>query len=256
MPDVWAPAIHGGGDVTIHNEDCLETMARMEPGSVDMVITSPPYNVGIKYDVYDDNRPFDEWLAWLGEVWRACHRVLGPDGRIAINVADAFRSPYIPIHSHVIQQMLDIGFLMRGIIYWRKTGFGSKTAWGSWCSPSNPVLQEAAEYILVFNREEFKLRRDGVSTLDRDGFLAIIDNLWEFHIDPKNTHPASFPIELPSRLINLYTYRRDHIYDPFMGSGSTMVAAKFLDRRYTGSEISPAYYADARRRLAQETLEW
>ncbi|MBM3122933.1 MAG: site-specific DNA-methyltransferase, partial [Chloroflexi bacterium] len=188
-------------------------------------------------------------------VWREVHRVLVPGGRACINVANLGRKPYIPLHSHIITGMQEIGFLMRGEIIWNKAGSASpSTAWGSWRSASNPVLRDIHEYILVFSKESFARPGQGrQSSLSRDDFLEWTKSVWTFPAVSARSvgHPAPFPEELPRRLIELYSYRGDVVLDPFCGSGTTCMAAKRLGRHYIGYDVDKDYTALARRRLAQ-----
>ena len=220
-----------------------EQMHELPDASVHLMVTSPPYNVGKEYD---EDLSLSEYLAFLRTVWREVHRVLVPGGRACVNVASLGRSPYLPIHAYVAMDMIDLGFLMRGEIIWQKgSSAGSSTAWGSWMSPSNPTLRDTHEYILVFSKMAF--RRPSVATgegsISRDEFLAYTKSVWEFPaVSAKRIgHPAPFPVDLPYRLIQLYTYRDDIVLDPFMGSGQTAVAALRTGRRYVGYEVDEEY---------------
>jgi site-specific DNA-methyltransferase (adenine-specific) len=189
----------------------------------------------------------------LGQVWQETYRLLVPGGRACINVANLGRKPYIPLHSYIIEQMLEIGFLMRGEIIWNKASSASpSTAWGSWKSAANPVLRDVHEYILVFSKGSFSQKRSGVeSTISREEFLEWTKSVWTFPaISAKKVgHPAPFPEELPHRLVQLYTFKGDVVLDPFAGSGSTCLAARADGRNFIGYEINPAYVALANTRL-------
>lgn len=228
-------------------------MDQVDDASVHLIVTSPPYNVDKDYSHYDDNRSLEEYLALLEEVWRECYRVLVPGGRIAINVANTNRRPYLPLNGFITQQMLRLGFLMRGEIIWDKgASVGTSTAWGSFARASNPVLRDVHEYIMVFCKESFTLpaegKRSGISNAD---FVEWTKSVWRFPTENASRlgHPAPFPEELPRRLILLYTHIGDVVLDPFIGSGSTAVAAKKLRRHYIGYDLSPEYC-----RMAQERL--
>ena len=228
-------------------------MSAVDDESVQLVVTSPPYNVDKGYETYDDNRSLKEYLDLLDDVWRECYRVLAPGGRIAINVANTDRRPYIPLNAHITGRMLKLGFLMRGEIIWDKgPSVGVSTAWGSFARASNPVLRDVHEYIMVFCKEDFKLpskgRRSGITNAD---FVEWTKSVWHFPTENAKRlgHPAPFPEELPRRLILLYTNIGDVVLDPFMGSGSTAVAAKKLQRHYVGYDLSESYCDLARQRL-------
>lgn len=229
-------------------------MAEVADGAVQLIVTSPPYNVGKAYQSHHDQMALDEYLAYLDEVWRECQRVLCRGGRLAVNVANTWRQPYLPLHAYIAQRLIALGFLMRGEIIWDKgASVGVSTAWGSFARPSNPTLRDVHEYILIFSQETPKLesggRESGIANLD---FVEWTKSIWRFDTEsPKRVrHPTPFPEELPRRLILLYTGVGDSVLDPFLGSGTTAVAAKRLGRHYIGYDISEEYCQIARQRLA------
>lgn len=222
-----------------------EHMDEVEDGSVQLVVTSPPYNVGKDYASYDDKKELQEYLHFLMTVWRECKKKLCKGGRIAVNIADTWRNPYIPLHCHITKQFLDLDFLMRGIMYWDKgASAGISTAWGSWRSASNPTLRDVGEYILVFSKDDFRLENESkISTITPEQFTLYTKSLWSFPTasPEKEGHPAPFPEELPKRLILLYTFLHDKVLDPFLGSGTTCKVAKALGRQSVGYEIDENY---------------
>ncbi|HUL43992.1 MAG TPA: site-specific DNA-methyltransferase [Bacteroidota bacterium] len=215
------------------------------------MITSPPYNVGKDYD---ENLSLKEYRALLHDVFLETFRVLVPGGRACINVANLGRKPYLPIHSYIIEEMGSIGFLMRGEIIWDKSASaGTSTAWGSWKSASNPILRDVHEYILIFSKDDFQRDRGmKKNTISKDEFLEYTKSIWRFSAESakKVNHPAPFPTELPSRLIKLYTFKGDVVLDPFVGSGSTCLAAIRAGRDFVGYDRSKEYITTARRRIA------
>ena len=235
-----------------------EEMAELPADSVHLMVTSPPYNVGKEYD---EDFTLDEYLAFLERVWREVWRVLVPGGRACVNVANLGRKPYIPLNAYIARQMVEIGFLMRGEIIWNKAGHASpSTAWGSWKSPSNPTLRDVHEYILVFSKQRFGRSKkrpgdqpDREATVSRDDFLEHTKSVWTFPPEParKVGHPAPFPVELPRRLIELYTFAGEIVLDPFMGSGQTAIAAAKTGRHYVGYEVSAEYAALAQKRIGE-----
>lgn len=234
-----------------------ESMQELPDNSVHLVVTSPPYNVGKEYD---KDLSFKEYLEFLKRVWKEVYRVLVPGGRVCINVANLGRKPYIPLHAFIIRDMLDIGFLMRGEIIWNKDKSASpSTAWGSWLSAQNPTLRDIHEYILVFSKDTFKrgnpLKRQ--STITRDEFLEFTKSVWVFPaVSAKKVgHPAPFPIELPYRCIQLYTFKGEIVLDPFMGSGQTAIAAIKSGRYFIGYEINQNYVKLAERRIKKVLSE-
>lgn len=232
-----------------------EDMSEVEKESVQLIVTSPPYNVGKDYVAYDDSKQLDEYLDFLDRVWRQCKRVLCKGGRIAINVADTWRQPYIPLHALISVRMLKLGFLMRGVVYWNKgASVGVSTAWGSWRSPSNPTIRDVGEYILIFSKDSFKLEsQNKIPTITSTEFTEYTKSVWNFPTTngAKDGHPAPFPEELPRRLIKFYTYLGDTVLDPFLGSGTTCKVAKALGRKSIGYEIDKSYKSEIQKRIGQ-----
>ena len=228
-----------------------EDMAELPDHSVHLMVTSPPYNVGKEYD---QDATLTEYLAFLRRVWQEVHRVLVPGGRACVNIANLGRKPYIPLHSYIVRDMAEIGFLMRGEVIWHKGASASpSTAWGSWRSPANPTLRDVHEYILIFSKAGFSRpnptqRR---ATISRAEFLELTKSVWTFPaVSAKSIgHPAPFPVELPYRLTQLYTFEGDVVLDPFMGSGSTAIAALKGKRCYVGYDIEADYLRLAERRI-------
>lgn len=228
-----------------------ECMEELPDGSVHLMVTSPPYNVTKEYD---EDLTLEEYRGLLRRVFAEAYRKLAPGGRACVNVANLGRRPYIPLHSYIIEDMLDIGYLMRGEIIWDKGGSASSsTAWGSWLSAVNPVLRDVHEYILVFSKGAFS-RKNPVkraSTISRDEFLEYTKSVWSFPAESARRvgHPAPFPVELPYRLIQLYTFEGDVVLDPFLGSGSSCIAAIKSGRHYVGYDVKPEYIALAEKRI-------
>jgi site-specific DNA-methyltransferase (adenine-specific) len=237
-------------DVIFHGSS--EEMKELPDRSVHLMVTSPPYNVGKEYD---ENLTLAEYLAFLRRVWSETYRVLVPGGRACINVANLGRKPYIPLNSYIARDLIDLGFLMRGEIVWDKSSSAStSTAWGSWQSASNPTLRDTHEYILVFSKGAFKREKikDRESTIKKEEFLEFTKSVWDFFTESakKVGHPAPFPVELPYRLIQLYTFSGEVVLDPFMGSGQTALGAMKAGRRYVGYELNEEYLALANNRIA------
>ena len=237
----------------LHNrlfQKSSEAMTEIPDSSIHLLVTSPPYNAGKEYD---RDLTLEEYRGMLRRVFQESHRVLATGGRACVNVANLGRKPYLPLHAYVIEDMLDLGFLMRGEIIWNKSvGAGPSTAWGSWRSAANPVLRDVHEYILVFSKGSLSRPTLGRrSTIDRQQFLEWTRSVWTFGPASarKVGHPAPFPEELPHRLIELYTYHGDVVLDPFCGSGTTCVAARRAGRSYVGYEIDPRYVRLAEARL-------
>jgi DNA modification methylase len=245
-------------------------MDRVQPSSVALVVTSPPYFAGKQYEeeLGRDGIPasYAEYLALLEDVFAECVRKLEPGGRIAVNVANLGRKPYRSLSADVVGILQDrLGLLLRGEVVWRKArGAGGNCAWGSFCSPANPVLRDLTERVVVASKGRFDR---AVSRADRaaaglphratataDEFMEATLDVWELAPESATRvgHPAPFPVELPQRFIELYTWRDDVVLDPFMGSGSTAVAAVRTGRHFLGYDTDPAYVEAARARVAAE----
>jgi site-specific DNA-methyltransferase (adenine-specific) len=229
---------------------------------VHLVVTSPPYNAS---KAYDEDLSLSEYLEMLYDVFAECYRVLTPGGRMVVNVANLGRKPYIPLSSHINIMMNQLGFLMRGEIIWDKSASaGSSCAWGSFQSASNPCLRDVHEYLLVFSKGNYKLPRDKsersdgrIDTIPRDDFIQHTKSIWSFATERASrvNHPAPFPVELPKRCIEMYSFAGDVVLDPFNGSGSTCVAAKMTGRTFVGIDLSEEYCAIAQKRV-DETEAW
>ena len=234
-----------------------QSMTELPDNCVHLMTTSPPYNVGKDYD---DDLDLEQYLKLIFEVLKETHRVLVSGGRICINIANIGRKPYIPLHSHLIQVCLEIGFLMRGEIIWQKgSSAGTSTAWGSWLSASNPVLRDTHEYILIFSKDRFdRTQSDNRRlTITKDDFLEHTKSVWYFPaVSAKKVgHPAPFPIELPKRLIQLLSFESEVVLDPFVGSGTTAIAALKSGRHYVGYDNNLDYVKLAKKRIAESTRQ-
>ena len=227
-----------------------ENMNSIPDDSIHLMITSPPYNVSKEYD---EDLSLDEYLSLLKKVFTETYRVLACGGRACINIANIGRKPYIPLSSYISIMMMEIGFNMRGEIIWNKAASASpSTAWGSWQSASNPTLRDIHEYILVFSKGEYKREKNNKeNTIEREDFIAWTKSIWTFNTESAKRigHPAPFPIELPYRLIQLYSFKDDIILDPFIGSGTTAIAALKSKRHYIGYETNKDYILLAKKRI-------
>ena len=246
-------------------------MTSVEDGSVALVVTSPPYFAGKQYEEELEREgvpaSYLEYLDLLREVFAECARKLEPGGRIAVNVANLGRKPYRSLSADIIKILQDdLGLLLRGELIWQKgEGANGSCAWGSFRSATNPVLRDITERVVIASKGRFDRARSVKqreaehlpfeSTLMTEDFMTLTLDLWE--IPPESAkrvgHPAPFPVELPEQLIRLYTFKDDLVLDPFMGSGSSLVAAAHLDRRYIGYDLDPEYVEIARGRVAALT---
>ncbi|MGI6144387.1 MAG: DNA-methyltransferase [Peptococcia bacterium] len=219
-----------------------EKMNEIPDASIHLMVTSPPYNVKKEYD---NDLSLDEYRELLRTVFKETYKKLVTGGRACINIANLGRKPYLPLHSYIIKDMIDIGFLMRGEIIWNKANSASpSTAWGSWLSAANPVLRDIHEYILVFSKDSFSRKKEEkINTITKEDFLEWTKSVWTFSAVSARSigHPAPFPEELPHRLIQMYTFKNDVVLDPFCGSGTTCLAALKSNRHYIGYDINSTY---------------
>ena len=244
-------------------------MSNVAPSSIALVVTSPPYFAGKEYEesLGRNGVPgsYFEYLALLRDVFSECKRVLEPGGRIAVNVANLGRRPYRSLAGDVAEILQDLGLLLRGeVVWWKGRAAGGSCAWGTFQRASNPVLRDITERIVIASKGRFdraikpekrlELDLPSTSTISRDEFLEATTDLWE--IPPESAtrvgHPAPFPVELPRRLIDLFTYEGDVVLDPFMGSGTTAVAAVRSERHFVGFDTDASYVARAKERVREE----
>ena len=234
-------------EVFVHSSEHME---ELPDNSVALMVTSPPYHVGKDYDA---DTTFSEYLDLVEGVFTETYRVLQPGGRAVVNVANLGRRPYVPLSHLVTARMLKIGYFMRAEIIWRKArGAGGNCAWGSWRSPANPVIRDVHEYALCFSKGRFDRVVKGEPTISRDEFLGDTISVWEIppELAKRVGHPAPFPVELPRRFIELYTFKHELVLDPFIGAGSTAVAATQSGRRWVGYDVSEEYAEITRKRVA------
>lgn len=226
-----------------------EEMHQLPSSCIPLMFTSPPYHVGKEYD---DDVSWTDYLALLGRVFGETHRVLEPGGKAVINVANLGRKPYIHLSDIVVAMMSELKFIPRAEIIWLKgRGASGNCAWGTWRSPKNPSIRDLHEYVLVFSKSRWDKVSTGESSLTSDEFMKSTLSVWE--IPPASAkrvgHPAPFPVELARRVINLYSHVGDVVLDPFMGSGTTAIAALQLGRRYVGYETHAPYVELATKRI-------
>ena len=262
----------------IINGDCIEVMKTFPEGSIDLVVTSPPYNVNIAYDVHKDDLPMDEYYEWTKDWLREAFRVLKDDGRIAVNVPNELnvqeRGGRILFVAEFWMMMKEVGFKFSGLVDLTEDSPHRvrQTAWGSWMSASAPYIYNPKEcIILAYKKSNKKLTKGesqwkGVPTdieqpdgaiknkmvyqdEDKKEFMNLVFGRWEYFADTRSLTKATFSMDIPSKAIKILTYKNDIVLDPFMGSGTSAFAAELLDRRWLGIELSPDYTEIARKRV-------
>ncbi|MGO9311033.1 MAG: DNA-methyltransferase [Spirochaetia bacterium] len=244
-------------DLRIIKGSVLTTQA-MEPGSVDLVVTSPPYNVDIDYGSHDDAQSYASYLEfsrrWLGR----CFEWLRDDGRLCLNIPlDKNKDGQQSVGADLTGIAKDVGFRYHSTIVWNEGNISRRTAWGSWMSASAPYVIAPVELIVVLYRAQWKRSSgSGRSDITRQEFMDWTNGLWTFNGESKKRtgHPAPFPVELPRRCIKLFSFVGDTVLDPFMGSGTTLVAASETGRGAIGIELEDRYCTLARARL-KSTLD-
>ena len=242
-------------------EDVLVGLRSLDSHSVHLIVTSPPYNVGINYSDCSDDMPHQKYLQWINEVWKECYRILVRGGRICINIDATMnlegkpedrKERVHPLHVDFTNQLRDLGYLYRGEIGWFKQNApGKNTAWGSYCLPSNPHIRRNHEYIIVASKETLKLDGDHMmSDITPEEFHAWTLSEWSMKPETtKRNHPAPFPRELVLRCIKLFTFVDNVVLDMFNGSGTTTTTALELGRRYIGIDNSAVYCKYARKSI-------
>jgi modification methylase len=227
-----------------------ENMDQIPSESVHLVVTSPPYNCGIDDT---DSLPEEDYAEMILDVAKECYRVLVSGGRLAINVANIGRKPYqsrVCLVRYLVQHSAP--WLSRGEIIWVKgKAPNGSCSWGSWMSPANPTLRDRHEYILVWSKGDFQLQGPGEPTISKEEFLKATSSVWD-DIGPelrRNGHPSPFPIGIPRRLIELYSFSGQTVLDPFMGSGTTGIACMGTGRSFIGYELNDVYFSIAEQRI-------
>lgn len=236
--------------------DCRTVLPLIPEASIDIILTSPPYNFGLDYDAdrHQDARHWRDYFDQLAAIWRDCVRILKPGGRLIINIQPLF-SDYVPTHHIVSCQLQEMGLLWKGEILWEKNNYNCKyTAWGSWKSPSMPYLKYTWEFVEVFCKATHKKagRAEDID-ISAEEFKEWVYAKW--NIAPERNmkelgHPAVFPEKLVERLLKLFSFRGDIVLDPFNGVGTTTLVAEKLGRRFIGIELSERYCATAAARIA------
>ncbi|MEM2266414.1 MAG: site-specific DNA-methyltransferase [Candidatus Hadarchaeales archaeon] len=243
--------------ITIVNDDFLTTELIPE-NSVDLIITSPPYNVGMNYTVYRDDVPYEEYLEFTRRWLAKAYVVSKPCGRLCLNVPldkskGRLGEGFHPVYVDVVKAAVDVGWRYFTTIVWNEGNISRRTAWGSFASATAPYVIAPVEVIVVFYKERWK-KPKGVSDISRNEFIEWTNGLWSFPGEnPKKVgHPSPFPVELPLRCIKLFSYVGDLVLDPFLGSGTTLVAVVRTGRRGIGVEIDRNYCELAKRRVVGE----
>jgi site-specific DNA-methyltransferase (adenine-specific) len=238
--------------IAIYNEDFLETKRLVET-SIDLIVTSPPYNVDIAYGAHKDRLSYEEYLDFTRRWLAKCYRLALEDGRLCLNIPlDKNKGGQQSVCADITTIAKEVGWKYHSTIIWNEQNISRRTAWGSWLSASAPFVIAPVEVIVVLYKNKWKKTSgSGQSDLKRDEFLEWTNGVWSFNGESKKRvgHPAPFPLELPRRCIKLFSYVGDVVLDPFAGSGTTLLACRQLKRKGIGVEIDRQYCELAARRL-------
>lgn len=238
--------------LTIMHDDCMSTQAIADE-SIDLIVTSPPYNVDIQYGVHRDEISYEDYLTF-SRTWLAhCYRLLRHDGRLCLNIPlDKNKGGQQSVGADLTTIAKQVGYHYHATIIWNESNISRRTAWGSWMSASAPYVIAPVELIVILYKQQWKKTSGSrQSDITRDEFLAWTNGVWSFSGESKKRigHPAPFPIELPRRCIKLFSFVGDTILDPFLGSGTTLIAAWQQQRHGIGIDIDQNYCALAKRRI-------
>jgi len=238
--------------ITIYQNDFLKVDLSQYKNGIDLVITSPPYNLSVEYGTFNDAIDYEKYLEFT-ELWmKKVYLLLKDDGRICLNIPlDKNKNGQKPVYADIVKIALDIGFKYQSTIVWNEQNISRRTAWGSWLSASAPYVIAPVEMIVILYKKQWKKMRKGTSTITREEFIEWTNGVWTFSGESKKRvgHPAPFPLELPKRCIRLFSYKEDLILDPFLGSGTTAIAGYLEGRKTIGVEINPDYTKLAIERL-------
>lgn len=241
-------------DITIINDDCLTTQD-VHDSSIDLIVTSPPYNVDIQYESHNDGTSYDDYLEFSRQWLSRCLSFLKDDGRLCLNVPlDKNKGGQQSVGADLTTIAKNVGYQYHSTIIWYEDNISRRTAWGSWMSASAPYVIAPVELIVVLYKKQWKKMRVGKTGIKRQEFLDWTNGVWKFSGESKKRvgHPSPFPVELPRRCIKLFSFENDIILDPFMGSGTTLMAARLNKRRVIGVEIERSYCEIAKQRLKSE----
>lgn len=240
-------------NISLINDDCLNAMSKISDNTIDLVVTSPPYNCNIDYNSYNDNRPWEEYLDWCQRWINELYRICKDDGRIAINVLfemginnNKTRVSPMRIFSEMIEKA---GFTIMAIPMWTDNHRVKFTAWGSWKSASCPYIYNPFEVIILAYKKVNKKQNKGINTISKEDFMMGCSGIWKLKTDTNSLTKATFPVSLPKLAIELLSYKGDLILDPFVGSGTTAIACLETERDCIGIEIDKDYYDIALDRL-------
>ena len=235
-------------DIDLRFGDCLEILPTLS--DIDLIVTSPPYFNAKEYSHFET---YMDYMVFMQQFIKYSFECLKDGGRFCLNVPDGYgRDPWMPIYGNCLGLVALVGFTIRGSIVWNKSTGAGKTSWGSWRSSSSPCLIDEHEMIIVAHKKDPRIKG---SPIGKEDFLKSIHSVWNIKPETKRDHPAPFPLEIPRRLITLYSGVGDMILDPFAGSGTTGVACVQTQRNFTGIEKDESYFGIAKKRIGAENAQ-
>lgn len=241
--------------ISIYKSDILKTKA-INDNTIDLIVTSPPYNVDIKYNNFNDEIPYDEYLVFTRKWLKKCLDFVKDDGRLCLNVPlDKNKGGQQSVCADITTIAKEVGWKYHTTIIWNEQNISRRTAWGSWLSPSAPFVITPVEVVIVLYKNQWKKEnKNKTSDITRQEFMEWTNGFWNFSGESKKRvgHPSPFPVELPKRCIKLFSYVDDMILDPFLGSGSTLLGCIHTKRKGVGIEIDENYCKLAKQRLIKE----
>jgi len=246
------------GKIKIIHDDFITTNL-IEENSIDLIITSPPYNVNIHYNSFSDDIPYEKYTEFTEKWLKKAYSLVKPDGRMCLNIPldkskGREEAGFQSVYADIVNIAKKVGWKYFSTIIWNEGNISRRTAWGSWLSARAPYVIAPVETIVILYKEKWRKIKEGESDITREEFMEWTNGLWTFSGESKKKvgHPAPFPIELPKRCIKLFSYTNDTILDPFLGSGSTLIACALLNRKGIGVEIDENYCKLATNRLKKE----
>jgi len=241
--------------ISLYNNNFITVDLSSYRGEVDLIVTSPPYNVSIEYGSHRDDASYEEYLEFTERWLKKALLLLKEGGRLCLNIPlDKNKNGLKPVYADIVKVARDVGFGYQSTIVWNEQNISRRTAWGSWLSASAPYVIAPVEMIVLLYKGHWKRKEKGESTITRDEFIEWTNGVWTFPGESKKRvgHPAPFPLELPRRCIRMFSYRGDLVLDPFVGSGTTLISAFQEGRRGIGVELDPNYARLAVERITKE----
>jgi len=244
---------------TLYCGDCLDILPLLKGNSIDLVLTSPPYNVGIIYEQYDDFKQYDEYMATMDLIFSNIKNILKKDGRLLCNIPIDANTAFEKIR---VSPLIDFGKMFQninlkyhGTALWTKNNQTSRTAWGSFLSASAPYVNQPYETIMILYKELWKKENKGITKIDKKLFMEMATGLWNFKAETNANHPAPFPEKLVTNCVKFFNFENDVTLDPFLGSGTTALVCEKMGRKWIGIEISEKYCEVAKERIETESKQ-